>query len=370
MYVLILLYSSYNQKDTSVISQSAVELFLASKRTKKGTNTHTHHPPPGNERAKGSPNVRKRGITNSMESRRNRTKSCSRSARRGRCRSIETTPTEILVDEILGFLNDGSRRNFLEAAYSNHRLWHNNNLETKFCRHHGSKLEDSALLYQATTTNNNNNTKNSSSGHRKSEPTQEMKALRQPDNNEIQKGVSVTTEAACPTCYAKSNRLKRCGRCHHFYPIFSLETDMPFHHNNNGLWCQKCERMAFCNSCLARPDDDNDTHACGHSKGSECRSCCSNVFTNTICGDFVCDNCCGDGDGSGDGRRTVLECDICGKATCLDPHCLVCADFRLMNESIDAMDHYLYFNHYCYKHADVLFLFLIVPLLFAWASWT
>jgi hypothetical protein len=45
-----------------------------------------------------------------------------------------------------------------------------------------------------------------------------------------------------------------------------------------------------------------------------------------MCGEYVCDDC-------GDVNVVTEECDLCGKATCLDANCLVCADFRSMNEA-------------------------------------
>mmetsp|Transcript_47627 Transcript_47627/g.53904 ORF Transcript_47627/g.53904 Transcript_47627/m.53904 type:complete len:281 (-) Transcript_47627:243-1085(-) len=173
----------------------------------------------------------------------------------------------------------------------------------------------------------------------------------------------------CPECYAEEQHLKRCNGCKKFHSQFFFGTktntsttstiiDSNTNTDGPGLWCQQCDKMAFCNACLsndidgcgANSDDDDDdtnttttiTNYCkrrntfGPGRMTCHNCCCPNVFTSTMCGEFVC-NDCGEqhmktSENGGD-SNTVEVCDECGKATCLDPNCYVCANFKSINIS-------------------------------------
>lgn len=254
---------------------------------------------------------------------------------------LESIPKDVLARDILGFLTDKAVKVFLDSL-GEKRLQSSScsELRRQFCRLHGSRLED-----PETFRGNGDQPLDSCNTTATKRPMQ----------------------LCCPECYAHEKRLKRCNGCRVFYPTVRT----PDHDDKSfpALWCQKCDRMAFCNACLS-----NNVDGCGseiapsplvrstdvafgafgrkfprqrycNSNRVTCHNyCCSNVFTNTMCGEFICDDC-------GDERQRLLAsgsqaehdrsatridiCRECGKATCLDPNCLVCADFRLIHMSCE-----------------------------------
>lgn len=131
----------------------------------------------------------------------------------------------------------------------------------------------------------------------------------------------------CPDCYMQANNLTRCRNCHIFYAKHPMEQQQQQQRRQPSqsmihLWCQQCDEMAFCNSCLSH-DIACHEQICQLSK---CNHCCPNVLTNTMCGEFVCTDCC-------DNTMQSLDCDVCGKAACLDPNCLVCSHARMLYEN-------------------------------------
>lgn len=201
--------------------------------------------------------------------------SCSPASTTGSRSLLSMTPRDVLVKEVLEYLKEGSVKSFLDCCNAEML----SQLDPYYCRIHGTKLEANIRYYH----------------HR-------------------QDSFQIYSKRTCPQCFANFHKLKRCENCRKLYPVGS--------HKSLGLWCQKCDRMAFCNECLASPEP------CTHTKLAKCVQCCSNVFTNTICGEFLCEDC-----GNAD---QLQECGVCGKATCLDSNCLVCADFRLLNESLNS----------------------------------
>jgi hypothetical protein len=245
-----------------------------------------------------------------------------------------------LARDILGFLTDKAVKVFLDSlGKENLNSRACSELRRQFCTRHGSRLEDPTTFHISPVDND--------------------------DGDEVVgercKTIS-SRKRSCPECYAEQQNTKRCNGCKVFYPRFRDPNkdgkDFP------GLWCQRCDRMAYCNSCLSNEQDgcgseiDNvftsfgafgrklptRRRYCG-GRVSCHNYCCPNVFTNTMCGEFVCDDC-------GDERQRLIKngedqddplhdpvansietCDECGKATCLDPNCLVCADFKLIHMS-------------------------------------
>jgi len=251
-------------------------------------------------------------------------------------------PTDIISNEILGkgYISDKTIKRFLQAL-GEQRVTKLYKLNARFCTKHGSKLEDS----------------NTFQNHTSSTSTTIIKTNGKQSHQQ-------SVVLCCPECYAEEQHLKRCNGCKKFHSQFffgektnnhttiidsNTTTDGP------GLWCQQCDKMAFCNACLsngvdgcgANSDDDDTnttttiTNYCkrrntfGPGRMTCHNCCCPNVFTSTMCGEFVCHDC-GEqhmtSDGNG-GDNTVEVCDECGKATCLDPNCYVCANFKSINIS-------------------------------------
>ena len=254
---------------------------------------------------------------------------------------LGSIPKDVLARDILGFLTDKTVKVFLDSIWEERLNSPScSELLRQFCSHHGSRLEDPGIFY--TSTNN--------------------------DENDAKSKNKITTKPcqklSCPECHAQEENTKRCNGCKIFYPRYRDQNNNAF----PGLWCQNCDQMAFCNNCLTNDEDGcgSEVVASGALLGGAfgrklpttrqkyCQSgriscynyCCPNVFTNTMCGEFVCDDC-------GDERLRLLKgnscdgeehhhdpitigvetCEECGKSTCLDPNCLVCADFKLKHFS-------------------------------------
>jgi len=275
---------------------------------------------------------------------------------------LRSIPKDVLARDILGFLTDKAVKTFLDSV-GEERLDSPSctELRQQFCPRHGSRLEDPETFCISGSST----------------------------NAEAKMKTSRNRKRACPECYAEQQNSKRCNGCKVFYPRFNSRRSNDTSHriNNNdddaqdqdqaiiheklpGLWCQRCDRMAFCNACISNEEDGCGSEVAalrtrsddfskfafgafgrkclpaGRRKRNYCDSgritchnyCCPNVFTNTMCGEFVCDDC-GDERQRLDGQQPeqhdsrIETCDDCGKATCLDPNCLVCADFRLINMS-------------------------------------
>jgi len=276
-------------------------------------------------------------------------------------------PRDVLANDILGFLTDKTVKKFLDGLGERRR----SELGKQFCTKHGSRLEDPVGFHGVYGANTN----------------ERMAKLR-----------ANSSPSCCPECYAEQHNQKRCNNCRTFYPGYdnssSNHRDTATGNTNRGirggpgLWCQDCDRMAFCNACLSndidgcgsvptptatgslmafgafgrkclfRGSDSNNNsnsssnnssrvHYCNRNRITCHNYCCPNVFTNTMCGEFVCDDCGNDhllkkkqADAASNGiddhttpAVSIESCDECGKATCLDPNCLVCADFRLIHIS-------------------------------------
>ena len=239
------------------------------------------------------------------------------------CLLLDTLPKDVLARDILGYLTDKGTKNFFEALGAT-RLKSPSFAEVRnqFCLKHGSKFEDS-----------------------------ESFVTSHSDDNIIQQPNCILNKRkrCCPECYAEEHTTTRCHGCKVFYP-----TNNKSKKNKAflGLKCQKCDHMAFCRACLSNEQPrtcESTIHSSlfgrKHSlsdqnrRKSSCHNyCCSSVFTNTMCGEYVCSDCCDDNqkqlrqnhsesyDNSG-----IEVCEDCGKSTCLDPHCLVCADFKLIH---------------------------------------
>lgn len=232
------------------------------------------------------------------------------------CSLLDTLPKDVLVRDILGFLTDKGTKVFFEAV-GNTRLQSNSFAEVRnqFCLLHGSKFEDSESFVISA-------------------------------NDE---SITHNRKRSCPECFAEQQRTKRCHGCKIFYPHDdqSIANSKAF----PGLKCQKCDRMAFCKACLSNeqprrtsePTILSGWHGRKHGlvdqrpRKSSCHNyCCSSSFTNTMCGEYVCSDCSDDNQKllrlNESYENSGMEvCDDCGKSTCLDPHCLVCADFKLMH---------------------------------------
>ena len=240
------------------------------------------------------------------------------------CLLLDTLPKDVLARDILGYLTDKGTKNFFESLGTTRlKSASFSEVRNQFCLKHGSKFED----FESFVTSENKDD-----------------AETQPQHNPLNK-----RKRCCPECYAEQYSTTRCHGCKVFYP-----TNTKSNHNKAfpGLKCQKCDHMAFCRTCLS-----NEQPICGESamhsslygrkhslddqnrRKSSCHNyCCSSFFTNTMCGEYVCSDCCDDNqkelrknhseshDNSG-----IEVCEDCGKSTCLDPHCLVCADFKLIH---------------------------------------
>jgi len=166
------------------------------------------------------------------------------------------TAADIVANEILGrgYISDKTIKRFLQAL-GEQRVTKLYKFDQQFCRKHGSKLKDSNTFQ-----NHKSNTSSSSTIK-----TNKTHLLR------------------CPECYAEEQHLKRCNGCKKFHSQFFFGTKTNNHTptttnttiviaegNNNGssntntntdgpgLWCQHCDKMAFCNACLS-----NDVDGCG-----------------------------------------------------------------------------------------------------------
>ena len=256
---------------------------------------------------------------------------------------LESIPKEVLARDILGFLTDKGVKTFFDTlgerrmqsqAFSEFR--------NQFCTRHGSKLEDPETFVNDDTGDEAN----------EKDRCQQMQILRKPRSR----------KRSCPECHAEEKQSKRCHGCKVFFP----------NHRDRrpGLSCQKCDHLAFCSVCLSNEKARCNSavlattlsssfgrkhRLCNHNGRSSCLNyCCPNVFTNTMCGEFVCLDCSDENekhlrkpsdskpnhqqqenqqqkyrfDGS-----AIETCEECGKSTCLDPHCLVCADFKLIHMS-------------------------------------
>jgi hypothetical protein len=264
---------------------------------------------------------------------------------------LGSIPKDVLARDILGFLTDKAVKIFLDSL-GEERLNSSScsELRRQFCSQHGSMLEDPETFY--TSTNDEDNDKNKNNTNTITKPCQKR---------------------SCPECHAQEENTKRCNGCKVFYRRFRDLNSKAF----PSLWCQNCDQMAFCNNCLTNEEDGCGSEVVASGallggafgrkplQGSSTRQkycqggriscynyCCPNVFTNTMCGEFVCDDCADerlrllkDNNSSGcDGDEQqqqqhdpvtigVETCEECGKSTCLDPNCLVCADFRLKHFS-------------------------------------
>jgi hypothetical protein len=193
---------------------------------------------------------------------------------------LHSIPQDIWCNGILNNLDKKSIRTFLRGIGRNHVK--SLKLNQMFCAQHGTKLEDSLHTNQK--------------------------------------------QFSCPDCYMDVNDLTRCRNCLVFYPLYSIASSIQQRH----VWCQKCESMAFCNACLSHEvscSSSSTKTITKHCQISKCNHCCPNVLTNTMCGEFVCTDC-----SNSLSHRSIEshDCDVCGKATCLDPHCLVCSHARLL----------------------------------------
>jgi len=312
-----------------------------------------------------------------------------------------------LVNDVLGFLTDKAVKTFLEGLGPKHLEENFSELRTRFCAKHGSLLEDPRTFQGAKHASANYNDNDN-------------------DNNDNDNAKNPAP--CCPECYAEDQGTKRCHGCLVFHPRYTPTVAANNNSNSNndddddptnpaesgpGLWCQSCDRLAFCNSCLSNDtdgcgsvptpsstgslsafgaygrkrllrsehqNDHNQMHYCTKARITCHNYCCPNVFTNTMCGEFVCDDCGDDhqrrlrrnvpalavgadhnnnnnnnndtkNDSDEDHQHVAMSihtCDECGKATCLDPNCLVCADFRLIHMSCSFVPedayHYLFWG--------------------------
>jgi len=300
---------------------------------------------------------------------------------------LGSVPGDVLAEDILGFLTDKAVGVFLESALGEKcpAPPSRSELKRRFCARHGSRLEDPASFEIGDTTTTT--TRGSSNDD--------------DDDSNNNSNNSNSNTRSCPECYAEQQNLKRCNGCKVFYPRVRDG-------NGNddgrcaGLSCQVCHRLAFCGACLSKGDgegatghpgttatgslrrpenrpsaspplsnhtgrpafgafgrkrprryyDTNNTNKHGR-VGITCQNyCCPSAFTNTMCGEFVCDDCgdehqrrqrlsrvprCSDSKEQHEHERPPRSideaCGECGKTTCFDPHCLVCADFRLIHIS-------------------------------------
>jgi hypothetical protein len=348
---------------------------------------------------------------------------------------LRMIPKDILSNEILSFLSEKTVKRFL-SCLGERRVKNIYKLDQRFCLKHGSKLEDLNKFQNMNTHTHNTNITNTTKRTPVNGEDEDLSSSSTTPKPKKQLPEPSSMCLSCPECYAEEQHTKRCHSCKKFYPKFffissnsnsknktSDDHTTPASINSRtegpGLWCQQCDRMAFCNACLSNDidgcgstrinaedvddnDDDDDDYSnnyiatnknsrinpvlinnrttsiapfgafggrqkrllrrnyCNnHESSSGGRSmnttgritchncCCPNVFTNTMCGEFICDDCGeqhikksstrtdGDGDDNDEYTNTttpgVEVCDECGKATCLDPNCLVCTDFRLIN---------------------------------------
>ena len=164
---------------------------------------------------------------------------------------------------------------------------------------------------------------------------------------------------SCNACL--SNDIDGCGSSTRINDGENIDDDDDYDDNNNNITPVIASRKFLITTSIA-PFGAFGRHKrlrnyCSRRNTTKGRitchnCCCPNVFTNTMCGEFICGDCGEqhirksttitkrdlDVDGDEDNNDTttspigVVEvCDECGKATCLDPNCLVCTDFRLIN---------------------------------------
>lgn len=233
----------------------------------------------------------------------------NRSASSPNCTLLDILPKDVLVRDIMGFLTDKGVKVFFEAV-GNTRLQSHSfaQVRNQFCLSHGSKFEDPESFVTS-----GDETKHTIHNRKRS----------------------------CPECFAEQQKAKRCHGCKIFYPHSAHSMSKAF----PGLRCQNCNHLAFCKQCLSNePPTKNEPtmlsswHGRKHGlvqqpRKSSCHNyCCSSSFTNTMCGEYMCMDCSDDHQAFESNEHSGIEvCDGCGKSTCLDVHCLVCADFKLMH---------------------------------------
>eukprot|EP00536_Pseudo-nitzschia_multiseries_P017390 jgi/Psemu1/328527/estExt_fgenesh1_pg.C_15260003 len=242
---------------------------------------------------------------------------------------LQSLPKDVLINDVMGFLTDKAVKTFLDSLGPHKLKADFPELGRRFCGKHGSRLEDPV-------------------GFRDARHADQKARARASSSSQ-----SSQPQPRCPECHAEQSGTKRCHGCLVFYPRFRADENDPTQ-AGPGLWCQRCDRMAFCNACLS-----DDSEGCGSIPSPTA------VVGSLSAFEFVCDDC---GDehhrllrknkndpevsssasdsnsnsnhhsNSNDDTTTEIEmaiqtCDECGKATCLDPNCLVCADFRLIHMS-------------------------------------
>ncbi len=259
---------------------------------------------------------------------------------------LDSVPKEVLARDILGFLTDKGVKVFFDTL-GEERIQSPtfSDIRNQFCQKHGSKLEDPNTFF----TSNENDDNNTA--------TKPRGILSKP-----------TSQRCCPECHAEQQKAKRCHGCKVFYPA-SRDASNTNNKAFPGLWCQSCDHMAFCKDCLSNESggcgsaalattmlqqaplfgrkhrlgnkNNNNSQSHRYNGRASCHNyCCPNVFTNTMCGEFVCFDCgdenqklLRDKKDSGDEHLAIETCEECGKSTCLDSNCLVCADFKLIHMS-------------------------------------
>mmetsp|Transcript_22259 Transcript_22259/g.22599 ORF Transcript_22259/g.22599 Transcript_22259/m.22599 type:complete len:349 (+) Transcript_22259:33-1079(+) len=259
-------------------------------------------------------------------------------------------PTDVIAHDILGqgYVSDPTIQRFL-LVLGERRVTELYKLDQQFCMKHGSKLEDRNTFQTTTTTTRNDQTDDDdNSSNNEGEDEQQQKEQQQQQQQQ-----QTRSSLCCPECYAEAQHSKRCNGCKKFQPEFLFGT------NDNsigpGLCCQQCHKIEFCHECLYINDTDTDTDTrqqqqqqqrkqqYGSSRNQfgpgrvTCHNCCCpDRFTNTMCGEFVCLDCHEEHHAkSNEKKNNVVEvCEECQKTTCLDPHCYVCADFKLSSLSI------------------------------------
>jgi len=246
-------------------------------------------------------------------------------------------PNDVIANEILGkgYLSDKTIQRFL-LAVGERRATKLYKLDQQFCLKHGSKLEDSNQFQTPATRNDKT----------------------EDDNGEGEQQQQQTRSLCCPECYAEAQHSKRCNGCKKFQPEFLFGTTNKSNSTEGpGLCCQQCHKMEFCHECLSNTtnndtdadadvdtDADTDADAGPQQRKQQYSSrnqfgpgrvtchncCCPNPFTSTMCGEFVCHDCHEEHHVNSNENNVAVEvCEECAKTTCLDPHCYVCADFKV-----------------------------------------
>merc|ERR1712238_447052 len=262
---------------------------------------------------------------------------CTNSSSSSMSSIMTILPNDVIANEILGkgYLSDKTIQRFLSAV-GERRATKLYKLDQQFCLKHGSKLEDSNQFHAPATRNDKT----------------------EDDNGEGEQQQQQTRSLCCPECYAEAQHSKRCNGCKKFQPEYCFGSNSNNNSAGPGLCCQQCHKMEFCHECLsnttnnndAETDTDTDTDAgqqLQHQRKQQYNSrnqfgpgrvtchncCCPNRNTNTMCGEFVCHDCHEEhhhaNSNSNENNVAVEVCEECAKSTCLDPHCYVCADFKL-----------------------------------------